>query len=247
MPDLTFALWLVVFVSGFCTGMGKSGFGGVGMVALILMAAAFPARESTGLLLPMLITADLFAVWRFRRYAVWRHILRILPPALTGVVIGWWVMPDIPDSLFGPVIGWILLLMIALLVLMKTLPALRNVTLEHQALLIPTGLTAGITTMLANAAGPVATLYLLACRLPKMEFVGTGAWFFLIVNVFKIPFSAQLGLITSESLLINLAAIPSIFFGIAAGRWLLTKISQRLFEVLLLIFATLGAIRLIAF
>jgi uncharacterized membrane protein YfcA len=141
--------------------------------------------------------------------------------------------------------GWIILVMVALLILMRTLPRLRNLTLERPGLLVPTGLLTGVTTMLANAAGPVATLYLLACRLPKLEFVGTGAWFFLLINAFKVPFSIQLGLLDARALILTAVATPAIVGGVWFGRWLLNKISQQLFEGLLLFFAAAGALRLI--
>ena len=108
-----------------------------------------------------------------------------------------------------------------------------------------TGVTTGVTTMLANAAGPVSTMYLLAMRLPKWEFVGTGAWFFLIVNVFKVPFSYDLGLISGVSLGRNAILFPAILCGVALGRFLLSRISQKLFENLLLAFSALAALRLI--
>ncbi len=235
----------MLLLAAYGIGLGKVGFGGVGMIGMILVAEIFPARQSTGVVLPMLLIADVFAVWRFRKFAVWKHIVRILPPAFGGVVLGWWIMPIIPEEGFAKVIGSVILLMIVLLVLTRTLPKLRNITLEHQGLLFPTGLAAGVTTMLANAAGPITTLYLLACRLPKMEFVGTGAWFFLIVNLVKVPFSLNLGLISPGSLGVNLLVAPAIILGIFTGRWILERISQKLFEILLIGFATLGAIRLI--
>jgi uncharacterized protein len=244
LPELPLLAWALVLLAGYGTGLGKAGFGGAGMAAMILMAEIFPARQSTGIILPMLITADILAVWRFRKFAVWKHVFRILPPAFVGVVLGWWLMPRVPEQGFAKVIGGIVLVMVVLLVLTRMLPRLRNLTLEHQALLIPTGLAAGVTTMMANAAGPITTLYLLACRLPKMEFVGTGAWFFLIVNVLKVPFSANLGLITPSSLAVNLLVVPAIVLGIFSGRWILDRISQGVFEWLLIAFATLGALRL---
>jgi uncharacterized membrane protein YfcA len=237
--------WSLVGLAAFGTGLGKAGFGGVGMLAMLLMAEVFPPRQSTGIILPMLITADIMAVLRFRKFTVWRYVLRLLPPAGIGVVFGWLIMPHISDARFGKWIGGIILLMVLLLILMRLVPALRNLTLEHPGFLWPTGLAAGVTTMLANAAGPITTLYLLACRLPKLEFVGTGAWFFLVVNVFKVPFSAGLGLITPESLLLNLKVVPVIAAGVLIGRWLLGKIPQQLFEALLLIFAIAGALRLL--
>jgi hypothetical protein len=107
------------------------------------------------------------------------------------------------------------------------------------------GILAGAATMLANAAGPVFAIYLIAVGLPKMEFVGTSAWFFFIINLFKVPFSIALGLIRGQTLMLNLILAPAVLVGVLAGRWLLDRIPQRLFEHMLLGFAVLAALRLI--
>ena len=98
--------------------------------------------------------------------------------------------------------------------------------------------------MLANAAGPVMALYLLAVSLPKWELVGTSAWFFLVINVFKVPFSYNMGLINSESLAINAALAPAVLPGMWLGRWLIQRISQRIFDSLLLTLTGIFALRL---
>lgn len=243
--ELTFWAWFILWLVGLGTGLGKAGFGGIGMVAMILLAEVFPARASTGLLLPILICADILAVTRFRGWAIWSHVRRLLAPAVVGIVCGWVLMPMVSDASFRLVLGAIILGMVLLMVAMRSLPQLRALTLSHPALLLPTGWLAGFTTMLANAAGPVTTLYLLACRLPKMEFVATSAWFYLVVNLIKVPFSTHLGLITWDSLLLSASAFPFVVAGVFLGRWLLEKISQQLFEWLLLFFAFLGAMRLL--
>jgi len=217
----------------------------VGMVAILVMAQILPARASTGVILPMLIVADIFAVTAFRKFTVWSHLVRMLPPALVGIVTGFFLMPYISDQNFGPLIGWITLALLMLMVLQKLTRRLAASAVEHPGIAWPLGWLAGVTTMLANAAGPVMTIYLLAARLPKYEFVGTAAWFFFIINVVKIPFSAALGLIQPSSLLLNVFLVPAIIAGIFLGRWLLGKINQRVFEWLMITFSLLGALRLI--
>jgi uncharacterized membrane protein YfcA len=100
--------------------------------------------------------------------------------------------------------------------------------------------------MLANAAGPAMTVYLLASRLPKYEFVGTAAWFFFFINLIKVPFSASLGLITPQTLLFNLLLAPAVLIGLFCGKILLGKINQQAFEWLLIGLSLLGALRLIS-
>ena len=228
-----------------CIGLSKTGFGGVGMLAVLLMAQVMPARESTGAVLPLLIVADVFAVHAFRRFAIWRHLFKLLPPAFLGIVSGWWLMPRIPDGVFGPVIGWMVLALLALTVVQKLFWRVSASAAEHPAIAWPAGWAAGVTTMLANAAGAVMTIYLLACRLPKYEFVGTAAWFFFIVNMLKVPFSVSMGLISPPSLLLDLLLVPAVVAGVASGRFFLGRINQQAFEWLMILFSFAGGLRLI--
>lgn len=244
MPVLTPAQWLLAALAALSIGLAKAGFGGVGMLAVLLMAQVLPARESTGAILPMLIMADVFAVYIYRQHADGRLVLKLLPPAVLGIVCGWLLMPHIPAEGFGSVIGWLTLGLIALVILQKKTPLVQVAT-AHPGLAWPFGWLAGVTTMLANAAGPVMAMYLLARRLPKLEFVGTAAWFFFIVNVIKVPFSAGLGLITFSSLTFNACLFPAVVAGIFAGRWLLGKTNQLVFEWLMIVFSLIGALRLI--
>jgi hypothetical protein len=116
----------------------------------------------------------------------------------------------------------------------------------HGVWFAPTmGVLAGFTTLVANAAGPLMALYLLAMRLPKMEFVGTGAVFFLLLNLFKVPFMVNLGLITSDSFGVNLALAPAVWLGAWAGRKLLRRLNQKLFENLALGLAAVAGLHLL--
>lgn len=237
--------WACAYAAAICIGLSKTGFGGVGMVAVLLMAQVMPARESTGAVLPLMIVADIFAVRAFQQFTVWRHLAKLLPPAVLGVVSGWLLMPHIPSGVFGPFIGWMVLGLVALTIAQHLSGKLSASAAEHPSIAWPLGWTVGVTTMLANAAGAVMTVYLLACRLPKYEFVGTAAWFFFIVNVVKVPFSASLGLINGSSLWLNLLLVPGIVAGVAAGRFLLGKINQKGFEWLMIAFSLAGGLRLI--
>ncbi len=238
--------WLAAYGAAICIGLSKTGFGGVGMVAVVLMAQILPARESTGAVLPMLIAADLFAIRAFRQYTVWGHLAGLLPAAVLGIVSGWLVMPLLSEQIFRPLIGWMVLFLLGLTVAQKLSRRLSAAAAAHPAIAWPLGWLAGVTTMLANAAGAVMTIYLLACRLPKYEFVGTAAWFFFIVNVIKVPLSASMGLITPGSLMLNLLLLPGIVAGVAAGRYLLGRINQGVFEWLMIGFSLLGGLRLAA-
>src|SRR6185503_17572919 len=108
-----------------------------------------------------------------------------------------------------------------------------------------TGITAGFVTMTANTAGPLMVIYFLAIGLPKLQLVGTSAWFFLLVNTFKIPFSAHLGLITAESLKLDAILILPMIPGALLGPIVLKRMNQTAFEIMVIAFTIIAAIRLL--
>lgn len=183
MYDLSPLEWALSVFAAISIGMAKAGFGGLGMLAILIMARVLPPRESTGAILPMLILADIFAVHTYRAHAKGILVLKMIPPALVGIICGWLLMPHIPTQAFGRFIGWLTLALVLLVLVQKFAPRWTNFAVEHPGIAWPFGWLAGSTTMLANAAGPVMTVYLLACRLPKFEFVGTAAWFFFVINL----------------------------------------------------------------
>lgn len=241
----TAAHWTIAVVAALCIGLSKTGFGGVGTVFVLLMAMIMPTLESTGFVLPLLLFADVFAVRIFRRHANWTLIRRLIPAAFVGIVLAFITMNRFKNVAYGPVIGWIVLVLCGL----QWLRGKREEWFAHlpnnPVFANTMGLGCGLTTMLANGSGPIATLYFLVGGLPKMEFVGTGAWFFFLMNVFKVPFSWQLGLINLHSLRWNLWLLPAVLLGVVAGKWLLDRVPQKLFETLLLWFSILAALRLI--
>ena len=245
MPHFTLGEWLLLVLAALCIGLSKSGFLGLGMATVIIFARIFPGLESTGALLPLLICGDIGAVMAFRQHADWAQIRRMLLPALVGIVLAFAFMRHIPGGSYRAVIGWIVLAMTVLQLLRRLRPALYTAVPHTRPFAWMMGIWSGITTMLANAAGPVMALYFVAIRLPKLVLVGTGAWFFLIVNVIKVPFSLSLGLIHGSSLLLNALLLPAVAVGVLCGRTLVRRIPQKLFEALLLAFTTIASLHLI--
>jgi uncharacterized membrane protein YfcA len=237
--------WLLATVAAVGIGVSKSGLPGVSLLHVLVFAHLFTAIGSTGVVLPMLVAGDLGAVLLFRRHAIWIHVLRTLPPALIGIISGWWLMRQYPQAQWNPVIGGIVL-SLALLQLLRTWRPAAFANLPDSPWFgWGFGLVAGLTTMLANAAGPVMGLYLVAMALPKEAFVGTSAWFFLIINVLKLPFSLNLGLIHGDSLRFNAILIPPILVGLFLGRALVARIPQKIFDSLILAFAATASLRLL--
>jgi uncharacterized membrane protein YfcA len=237
--------WTVLAVAAFLIGASKTGFPGVGILAILLTARVIPARLSTGLILPMLVVGDIFAVAYYRRHAVWKHLVKLIPFAALGIVLGWLALGQVKvDQQLRIFIAVVILVMLAL-------NWWRN--RRGGDVPIPTGwwfpvcmgLIAGVTTMMANAAGPVMIIYLLAMRLPKTEFLGTGAWYYLILNWFKVPFSGNLGLINWESLQFNLVLLPLIAAGALAGIWLVKYVPEKTFGTIVQVLAVVAAAALL--
>ena len=217
--ELTSLHLVYVAAAAMLVGFTKTSVGGVGILAVLLMALAIPGKASPGVLLPMLIVADIFAVLYYRRHCDWKILLRLFPATAFGILIGFFVVDAIPVAIFQKAIGVIILAMVGMnLAIEKFKPTFS----ASPAWTWTVGLAAGVTTMVANAAGPIFGVYLLQMGLSKQEFVGTRSWYFLLVNIFKIPFSANLGLITAESLKFNLMLVPLIFL----GAWFGISISQ---------------------
>lgn len=247
MFDLNWTGWFLVGLCALLVGVSKTGLPGLGILIVPLMAMALPehARESTGVMLGMLILGDLFAAGYYRRVAEWKHVVRMLPPAFVGIVAGWRIMESVTDSQLKHLIGIIVLAMLAVHFWRTRLQG-ENAPIPTQWWFAATlGFVAGVTTMMANAAGPVLVLYMLAVGLPKMEFIGTGAWFFLIVNLLKVPFSRSLDLITPGTMQFNLLLVPLVIAGVFIGRAIIQRINQRAFETVVLVLTIVAGLRLL--
>jgi uncharacterized membrane protein YfcA len=245
IPDLDQAQWALALLAVFSAGLSKAGFTGIGLVAVIVFASIFGARDSTGVVLPLFIAADFGAVGIFRQHARWDYIRRTLPPAAAGVIAGTLIMQRMDNASFRPVLGSVILALTVVQLTRLRWPDLFGRVPHSRGVALGLGFLAGMTTMMANAAGPLVALYFVAVGLPKFEIVGTLAWFFFIINLFKVPFSAGIGVIHGSSLLLDAILVPAVFAGLFAGRWLIHRVPQRAFDALMLTFAGVAALRLL--
>jgi uncharacterized membrane protein YfcA len=244
MGDLTAYQWAIMALASGVVGLAKSGLPGLGILAIPMVAAVIPAKLSTGFILPMLIAGDIIGVAYYRRHAEWKHLFRIFPWSVTGVVVGWLSLGRLNDAQIRPLIGGIVLIMLALNVVRQRYTDLDSRIPHSVWFAAVIGLLAGFTTMVANAAGPIMIIYLLAMSLPPAAFLGTSAWYFLLMNLFKVPFSAQLGLITPASLTFNAILLPCIGAGAWIGIRFARFVPRKVFESLVQILAAIGAIKL---
>jgi len=235
--------WAIALFAATFVGLAKTGVGGLGLLPVVLFAQIMPAKQATGLVLPLLCFGDLVAVLSYRQHAVWRHLWRLFPWTALGVFLGYIALGRIDERQTRLLIGLIVLALVGVHVWRR---AHAGDEAERAAWFgIAVGVLAGFTTLVANAAGPLMVIYLLAMRLPKLEFMGTGAVFFMLLNWFKVPFMIHLGLVTSSSFAINLRLAPAVFAGALVGRWLLPRIKQRWFENIALVLSVLAALELL--
>lgn len=238
-------VYMLALVAALCIGLSKAGFSGISMISIVLLADIYGPKASVGLTLPLLIAADLMAYPAFIRYGSWRPVWRLLGPALVGIAFGWWVLGVVSEGMARQLIGACVLLMVVLQVFRRWWSAGFDRLAHSPGFGAGAGVLGGFATMLANAAGPVIQLYLMARNVPKMELIGIGARFFLLINILKVPLNAKLALITQESLMDNLRLVPAVAIGIFSGKWLLRHVPQAAFEWMIVTFATLAGLRMI--
>jgi uncharacterized membrane protein YfcA len=252
VPDLSVLAWAALAVGAVTVGISKTAIPGAN-IAVALFAMVLPAKPSTAALLLLLIVADVFAVLFYRRHADWRLLRRLVPPVVLGLVVGAAFLAVASDALVGRVIAVVLLAVIGLGLVQRRRAAARTspeaaaaapgTSARWQSLVY--GTLGGFTTMVANAAGPVMSMYFLAVRLPMTVFLGTSAWFYFVVNLSKVPFSVGLGLFTADTLLIDLVLVPFVVLGALLGRVILRHLSQRFFEWAVIVLSILGAVYLL--
>ncbi len=236
--------WGLAVIAALAIGLAKTGLNGLGIFAVVIFANLLPARQASGVVLPMLILADLVAVASYRRHAQWSYLWKLFPWTAAGVVAGYFVLGRIDDRQAKVLIGTIILAMLAMNLVRRW--RATDEEPEHAGWFAPLiGVLAGFATLVANAAGPLMVIYLLAMRLPKMEYMGTGAIYFLLMNSFKVPFMANLGLINGPSLWLNLWLAPAVLVGALLGKKILVRMNQKLFEYLALGLSAVAGVKLL--
>ncbi len=254
MVELDALSWMLLGLGALVVGLSKTALPGGGTLAVVLFAMALPARESTAALLVLLLVGDLFAVWMYRRTVDWAILRRLIWPVLVGVAVGTVFLGLASDGAVRRVIGAILLGLLLLTLLRRRgqSKAHAPATGEASGPAKPGriagygyGWLGGFTTMVANAGGPVMSMYMLAMRLEVKTFLGTAAYFFFVVNLVKVPFQIGLGLLDWDTLRIVGVLVPLVVLAAFIGRWVAERISQTLFERLVLVLTALGAVDLL--
>ena len=218
-------------VAALIIGMSKSGVPGLGILNVAIFQIFLEAKDAVGFGLPLLVVGDLCSLIIYRRHAEWKHLFRLAPWAVVGVVCGYFTMGAMSGEVARIVISLVLLAMLIMATLRERKPHWFSEALPHSygaAAFI--GVLAAFVSTLANAAGPIMILFLLAMRLPKMAFMGTSVYFFTFLNLFKLPFLQDLGLVNWGSLEANLKLVPFVVGGSLFGYFYARKVSQEGFE-----------------
>lgn len=237
--------WFVLFFCALLIGMSKTGIQGISAISIPLLAVTFGAKESTGLILPMLCFSDLIAVVYYRRAAEWKYIWKLLPSAIVGFMLALAVDTIIPAAEFKRLMAFCIFT--GLGIMFWTARGAKDCKLLFSWWYAPLfGLLGGFTTMIGNAAGPVMAVYLLSMKLPKYSFVGTSAWFFLVVNYLKLPLQIFVwDNISVKSLMLDITTIPFMILGAIIGIKLIKVLPEEKYRIIIIVLTALSTIMLL--
>ena len=226
-------------------GVAKTGVSGMAILVVPLIAMVFPAKESVGALLPMLIAGDVLAVIYYRRHAQWRQLIKLMPGVATGMLIGGMFLAQLDNESMRIFLGVFVLLLLMIEGIARHLQLNEFKKLRSLAVLV--GVMAGFGTTVGNSAGPIMGIYFIMMGFDKKQLMGSGAWFFLIVNTSKLPIFIYQEMLGVDTLQFFAGMLPFIVLGTFFGRKLLGVLSQKIFNHLVLIFAGLSSLWLLLF
>jgi len=232
---------VLIFIAAFIIGLSKAGLKGMEMLNVTIMAIVFGGKASTGIVLPLLCVADLAAVIYYNRHAQWKHFWKLIPWMAAGILIGVYTGKDLDETVFRKVMALIIIVTVIIMVWMEIRK--RVIVPTNLLFVSSTGLVAGFATMLGNLAGAFSNIYFLAMRMPKNDFIGTAAWVFLVINLFKLPFQVLYWKnINATSLLTDLYLLPALAFGFWAGLKIVTRIKDDNYRKAVIVLTLIGSI-----
>jgi uncharacterized membrane protein YfcA len=235
------------FIAAFCAfllGISKAGIKGIASLIVTGLALVFGAKESTGILMPLLLVGDVFAITYYKRHLQKKHLFKLLPWMVIGVLIGVAGGTYISERIFKYGMASIILFSVALMYYWENKK--DKTVLSHWTFGGSMGLLAGFTTMIGNLAGAFSNIYFLALRLPKNNFIGTAAWLFFLINAFKVPFHIwSWETINKSSVIISLKLVPFVIIGLVMGVFLVQKIENEHYQKLILLFTAIGGIAIL--
>ena len=228
--NLEYGQLAVVGLVALFIGMSKTGVHGAGMLAVPLMAKVFGGQSSSGILLPILVLADVLGVWYYHRHASWQHLKLLFPWAALGTLLGTVVGSYIDDKVFKIIMAIVIVASVIVMLWLERGRHKEDVP-HSKGFGVATGVLGGFTSMVGNLAGTVMAVYFLSMRLPKNIYIGTTAWFFLVINWFKVPFHVFVWhTISWQTLVMDLCTLPFIILGAVAGIWIVKALSEKAYR-----------------
>lgn len=233
--------WLLILAAAFIIGLSKAGLKGIDMMNVTIMALVFGGKASTGIVLPLLCVADIMAVKYYHRHAQWPHFWKLLPWMMLGILMGVFAGKDLNEAVFRKIMAIIIM---ATVIIMIALEFRKTDMVPSNKLFVAgTGVVAGFTTMLGNLAGAFSNIYFLAMRMPKNDFIGTAAWVFLVINLFKLPFQVLYWKnINAATLQTDLLLLPALAAGFWAGLKIVSKIKDDSYRKVVILLTLAGAV-----
>jgi hypothetical protein len=231
-------------------GIAKAGFGGgITVLSVPLVANALPADRAIGVLLPILIMADVAAVWHHRRHRSGPHLLWTVSGALIGMAVGGAYLWMLQET--GRLTTALNLLVGSICVLFVLIQCYR--LMGGKVPQVPTGprsgvaagTIGGVTSMLSHSAGPIMSIYLLEQRLPRQLLVGTLVIFFFVINCIKVPVYIGLHLMTWPTMVEALLFGPFVPVGTLLGIWMHRRIPEKPFAFIMYAGAAIAGSRMI--
>ncbi|MDE3252347.1 MAG: sulfite exporter TauE/SafE family protein [Bacteroidota bacterium] len=244
LPLFSYMEWFLILIAAFIIGMSKAGLKGVDMLSVTLMAFVFGGKTSTGIVLPLLCVADIAAVAYYHRHAEWKHFWKLIPWMVLGILSGVYLGKDMNEVLFRKIMALIILVTI-IIVLWMEYRKVKSIP-QNPLFVVGTGLTAGFTTMIGNLAGAFANLYFLAMQMPKNNFIGTAAWIFLCINLFKLPFQVFYWKnIQWQSIQTDIFLLPALALGFWAGIRIVHRIRDDNYRKFVILMTLIGSVILL--
>ncbi len=243
VPYLSLA-FTIALGAAILLGMAKSGIKGLAVLIVTGLALVYGAKESTGILMPLLICGDILAVVYYKSHVKWVYLIKLLPWMVLGVLVGVVLGKDLPEDIFKS--GMAIIILISVIMMYYWERNKNRKIPNHWSFAALMGIMAGFTTMVGNLAGAFSNIYFLAIRLPKNEFIGTSAWLFFIINLFKVPFHVwSWGTINLTSVQISLSLIPGVVIGFGLGVFMVKKINNDKYRQLILLLTGLGGLTIL--
>lgn len=244
--QLSYLEWGLVFLCGMLTAASKSGLSGAAFIVVPTMAMIFGGKPSTGILLPILIMGDVFAISYYKRHVNWTYVVKPIPWAMAGVIIGVLVGRDISGNLFAKLIAATIILGLLLMV-WQDLRKNRLTMPDYWWFSAIIGIMGGFSTMIGNSAGPIMSIYLLSMYLPKNMFIGTKAWFFMIINLSKVPFHIySWETIDLRTLAFDASILPAVGIGAYLGLRIVRIIPEKGYRILVIVTTLAACVAMLA-